>query len=101
MTVRPDGRTYRPRTPGLRVHAWENEGPPDDDHGCIVLGTLNPDGPARTLAHSSCAHWYGDAHRNNISAGTPGWWRKGYDRTGSAWISDECRGAPGVMYTWE
>jgi hypothetical protein len=98
--TRPDGRAYRPRKPGLRVHAWENPGNFDDERaGVIVLGTLDPD-EARQIAQDACASWYGDADSFRLADPGPGWYRDGFVRGERAWIEDEQRGTPGVMFTW-
>lgn len=95
LLIRPDGRTYRPRREGLRAHAWEN----DDDNGCIVFGTLDPEA-ARDLARRACADWFGDADSFEPTNPTPGWWRDGFGAYGRTWIEDDQKGAPGVMFTW-
>jgi hypothetical protein len=97
MIVRPDGRTYRPRKPGLRAHAWEND---DGTNGCIVLGTLDPNGLTRDRARDACAMWFGDPDSFDVTNATPGWWRDGYGWNGREWVTDERRGAPGVRYEW-
>lgn len=98
--VRPDGRTYRPRKPGLRARAWENrDNVGEESAGVIVFGTLDPD-EARSLAQDSCAAWYGDADSFHLAEATPGWWRDSFAYAGRTWIEDEQRGAPGVMFTW-
>jgi hypothetical protein len=96
--TRPDGRVYRPRRPGLWVRAWEN--PDEFNSGCIVFGTLDPQGQAAARAHEACAHWFGDAGSFRIAYPVPGWWRDGYGLHGRTWIDDPVRGAPGVMFTW-
>ena len=97
---RPDGRTYRPRRPGLRVYAWENrESTGNERAGVIVFGTLDPD-KARDIAHEMCAAWYGDADAYHVAEPTPGWWRNSYSYSGPTWIADERRGSAGVMFTW-
>lgn len=96
--TRPNGRPYRTRRSGLWVCAWEN--PDEFTSGCIVFGTLDPQGPAAALAHEACADWFGDADSFCIAYPTPGWWRDGYAISGRTWIEDEKRGAPGVMFTW-
>jgi hypothetical protein len=96
--VRPNGRVYRPRRRDLWVRAWENA--EEFDSGCIVFGTLDPQGPASAKAHEACAAWYGDADSFHIAYLVPGWWRDGYGLSGRTWIEDAVRGAPGVMFTW-
>lgn len=93
--TRPDGRTYRPRKQGLRAHAWENDHP--GSYGVIVLGTNAPE-TAQAFADQCGASWYGEGR---ATAAQTGWWRDGYDSHGRAWIVDERRGVPGVMFTWE
>lgn len=91
--TRPDGRAYRSRKTGLRVHAWNN----DDPDGVIVLGTLDPDA-ARPLAEQACGHWYGTTHVKNPE---PGWYRDAFEWGERRWARDERRGAPGVSFTWD
>lgn len=96
--VRPNGRPYRSRKPGLRAHAWDNEGVYDDEGcGVIVFGTLDPD-EARPLAESSAVHWFG---AGTVDQPTPGWWRDGFKLGERSWRRDDEKGAPGVMFTWE
>lgn len=99
---RPDGRVYRSRSSGLRVRVWDNEarGFEKDQAGCIVFGTLDPIGVVADLARTACAHWFGDGDLFEVAEPRSGWWRDGYDGYGRAWIQDEQRGAPGVMFTW-
>ncbi len=98
--TRPDGRTYRPRKPGLRARGWENPDPTGDESaGVVVFGTLDPD-EARTLAQESCEAWYGDPDLYQLTEPKASWWRDGFTYAGRAWIEDEQRGAPGVMFTW-
>lgn len=94
MITRPDGRTYRPRKPGLRTRPWSN----DDDgrHGVIILGTLDPE-KAYPRAEREIRYWHDMECRPTHPE--PGWYRNGYDHNGSAWIIDEKRGAPGVAFT--
>jgi hypothetical protein len=80
------------------VAAWEND--LDDRRGCIVFGTLNPDGLARDRARDTCACWYGDPDDYDVTEPVVGWWRDGYNLYGRAWIDDPARGRPGVMFTW-
>lgn len=97
LFTRPNGKPYRPRTSGLRAHAWEN---PGDSRGVVVIGTLDPE-QAMPLGWESAAYWYGDADTSQLVAPRPGWWRDGYDgRHEPAWIRDDDRGAPGVMFAW-
>ncbi|MFD6770615.1 hypothetical protein ACFWC6_30830 [Micromonospora chalcea] len=93
MITRPNGKPYRPRKPGLRAHAYENE----DDCGVIVFGTLDPE-QARPFAAEMCNHWYGMPMAVNPA---PGWYRNGFRDGERAWIPDEQRGAPGVMFRAE
>lgn len=90
VITRPNGKPYRPRSSGLRAHAWEGE----DDGGVIVFGTLDPD-RARPLAAEVCAHWYG---MPVVLDPAPGWYRDGFEYGERRWIRDEERGAPGVMF---
>ena len=39
--TRPNGKPYKPRSPKLVAHAWENYD--DCRSGVIILGTLNPE----------------------------------------------------------
>lgn len=96
--LRPDGRTYRPRKPGLRAHGWENQNGADGRHGVIVFGTLDPD-KATPLAAEAIMYW----HDGECVPATPepGWYRDGYHWGERTWITDEKRGAPGVMFTCE
>lgn len=93
--VRPDGRTYRPRKPGLRARAWENTYP--DVAGVIVFGTLDPD-EARERAVEACAAWYGEGE---LKDPRPGWYRSAIQRGDPLFVLDEVRGAPGVSFTWD
>ncbi len=93
--TRPNGRTYRPREPGLRAKAWENEYP--DEAGVIVFGTLDPD-QARDHATEACRHWYGDGGR---ATPRPGWYRSAIQRGEPLFVLDETRGAPGVSFIWQ
>lgn len=98
--IRPSGKLYRPRTCKLRAQAWEDAHPLPGLAGVIVFGTLDPD-TARRFAQESAAYWFGDAGTFDVSEPRPGWWRTGYERRGErAWIEDDERGAPGVMFTW-
>lgn len=98
--VRPNGKPYRPRITHLRAQSWENCGNYDEEaRGVLVLGTLNPD-EARVLAWTACNSWYGDADHYVLTQAKPGWWRDSYAALGRAWVEDEDRGAPGVMFTW-
>ncbi len=100
VMVRPNGRTYRPRRPGLRVQAWENRDNTGDERaGVIVFGTLDPD-KARALALEMCTYWYGDADAYQLGDPTPGWWRNTFRYAGRTWVPDEQRGSAGVMFTW-
>jgi hypothetical protein len=91
--TRPNGRTYRPRKPGLRAHAWENP----DECGVIIFGTLDPE-QAKTFADQSCAYWYGSGAATNPE---PGWFRDVFRRGERRFEVDEQRGAPGVYFTWD
>jgi hypothetical protein len=93
--VRPDGRTYRPRRPGLRARAWENSYP--DEAGVIVFGTLDPD-EARWSAIEACTIWYGEGE---LKTPQPGWWRSAIRRGDPLFVIDEKRGAPGVSFIWD
>lgn len=94
--TRPNGKPYRPRKPGLRTRPWGNDD--TDRHGVVVLGTLDPE-----EAHPQAAEWIMYWHDTECRPAhpEPGWYRDGYDHTGPAWIIDEKRGAPGVMFTCE
>jgi hypothetical protein len=97
--VRPDGRSYRPRKPGLRVRAWSNDGhSAEGDQGVIVFGTLDPV-EAAPRAAQMCGYWFGAP--GELVVPLVGWWRDGYSYAGRQWIEDEKRGAAGVMFTWE
>lgn len=90
--IRPNGKTYRPRKPGMRAYPLE-----DDygyDFGVMVLGTLDPD-RAQPFASEMCAYWF------DMPAAVdpvPGWYRDGFQNGQRSWIRDEERGAPGVMF---
>ena len=97
---RPNGRTYRPRRPGLHVYAWENRDGGDVERaGVIVFGTLDPS-KAKDIAQEMCEAWYGDTDAYHLTEPTPGWWRNGFTYRGQTWIADEQRGSAGVMFTW-
>lgn len=96
--IRPNGKTYRPRKPGLRARAWENDGY-DGRAGVIVFGTLTPDA-ARRFAGEAAAYWFGDADTFEVCDPSPGWWRDGFTVAGRTWVEHAGRGAPGVMFTW-
>lgn len=100
MITRPDGRPYRPRTPGLRYQAWTND--PEPGRGVIVLGLLDDRYPVREHASGLAAYWFDESrHDYTLTDPQPGWWRNAYRHRGErAWVRDERRGAPGVMYTW-
>lgn len=91
VLTRPDGRPYRPRKDGLRVHAWENP----DSCGVIVFGTLDPD-VARTWAEDSCSYWYGS---REVVDPEPGWYRDTFRYGERQFAVDEARGVPGVRFT--
>lgn len=91
--TRANGKTYRPRKPGLQAHSWENHGY-DENCGVIVFGTLDPDA-ARDFAIQMCKHWYGMAGVTNPE---PGWYRSGFRNGEPTWLDDEHRGRPGVMF---
>ncbi|MCX5066747.1 hypothetical protein OOJ91_12910 [Micromonospora lupini] len=93
VIARPNGKAYRPRKAGLRARPWE------DDSGCgvVVFGTLDPD-RARRFAGEMCAYWYDLPAVVNPQ---PGWYRDGFRYGERAWVRDEKRGAPGVMFAAE
>lgn len=93
VIVRPNGKPYRPRRPGLRAHAWEGE----DDCGVVVFGTLDPD-RARAFAAQMCTHWYG---MPVVVDPEPGWYRDAFVYGERRWTRDPERGAPGVMFRAE
>ena len=93
VITRPNGKPYRPRTTELRAHAWEGE----YDCGVVVFGTLDPD-RARSFAAAMCDHWYGMPVAVDSR---PGWYRDGFRYGERAWVRDEERGAPGVMFKAE
>lgn len=93
VIVRPDGRVYRPRKPGMRAHAWQSE----DDQGVVVFGTLDAVAAAG-FALESAVYWYGGG--GEVGEPRTGWWRDGFLWGERRWIDDEKRGAPGVMFTW-
>lgn len=90
--VRPNGKPYRPRRPGLLAHRpWESE----TAAGVIILGTLDP-GTAHPAAVEACHYWYEDATAGRPE---PGWWRYGFWWGEPTWLDDPRRGRPGVMFT--
>lgn len=93
MITRPDGRPYRPRKPGLRARAWEN----DDEQGVIVFGTLDS-AAASQFALESAAYWYGGG--GSVVDPEPDWFRDCFRGGERRWERDEHRGAPGVRFTW-
>lgn len=94
VITRPNGKPYRPRKPGLRARAWDNQ---EDGCGVIVFGTLDPD-RARPFATEMCNYW----HDLPVAADPqPGWYREAFVYGDLRWIGDEKRGAPGVMFTAE
>jgi len=98
--IRPNGKAYRPRKPGLRAQAWENHGGHrDQSQGVIVFGTLDPE-RARALAQECCASWYGDADLYELIEIRPGWYRDTFSYLGRTFVLDEERGSAGVMFTW-
>jgi hypothetical protein len=98
--VRPNGKPYRPNSTYLRAEAWENpDGYGGETHGTVVIGTLNPD-EAWSLAYQACNFWYGEADTYGLGEVTVGWWRAKYGLDGLAWLPDDERGQPGVMFTW-
>lgn len=90
--TRPNGKTYRPRQ--IVAHGWDND---DYGDGCgaIILGTHDV-ARARRLAESACSDWHGS--RYAISP-VVGWFRDGFRDGRRSWITDEVRGAAGVMFT--
>lgn len=88
--VRPNGKTYRARKPGLAAHAWEN----DYEGGVIVFGTLDPD-TARPLAEDACHRWFG---ANAVTDASPGWFRNGFHCGDRRWFIDTEKGRPGVSF---
>lgn len=101
MTVtftRPDGRTYRPRNPSRRILV-----PLDAADGtgacCLIIGTLDPT-EAKGSADALLRWVTGDttAYATNPQ---PGWWRDGYGLDGRAWVVDDRRGRPGIMFDCE
>ncbi len=98
--TRPNGKVYRPRKLGLRYVAWTND--PEPGRGVIVLGLLDDRYPVREHAAGLAAYWFDEPRGHyDLTNPQPGWWRDAYDRRGErAWIRDDVRGAPGIMYTW-
>jgi hypothetical protein len=92
--VRPNGKVYRRRKPGLWAHAWQNETGHDAARGVIVFGTHDPD-RARAFAEAASGHWH---ESFAVVRPRPGWFRDAYDAYGRAWVDDPDRGAPGVMF---
>lgn len=98
--TRPNGKTYRPRKPGLRARAWENYGHHHEEaRGVIVFGTLDPE-RARALAQESCGYWYGDTDICVLTEPRPGWYRDSFSYAGRTFIEDDEKGSAGVMFTW-
>lgn len=96
--TRPDGRTYRPQKPGLRVRAWGND---DMSRGVIVFGTLSPEA-AQPLAQETCEWLYGEQGFGfRVTHPRPGWYRDSFQHGERTWVTDDRRGAPGVMFTYE
>ncbi len=93
--VRPDGRTYRPRSNRLRIRAWGDD--PTGLCGVIVFGTLDP-AEALPAAQAACRYWY---EGETVRSPSPGWYRDGFDWGERRWIRDERRGAPGVSFTYD
>jgi hypothetical protein len=98
LLTRPNGKTYRPRSDVLCVHAWENEGH-DGERGVIVLGTLDPQA-AWVLAQGAAEYWYGEADMFHLADPRPGWRRDRFEWGERAWAEDDERGRPSVMFTW-
>lgn len=93
--TRPNGKPYKPRSPELSAHAWENTGYPDDSAGVIIFGTLDPE-KARAFALQMSAYWYSTT---GVTSERPGWFRFGYVNGAQAWLDDAERGRPGVIFT--
>lgn len=95
--VRPNGKPYRPRKPGLRAKSWQNEWG-TEDYGVIVFGSLDPD-RTHPFAEQACRSW---SNGDEVMHGPqPGWWRVAMRAGGRQWVDDPVRGAPGVMWTGE
>ncbi|MFJ1539196.1 hypothetical protein ACIODS_11705 [Micromonospora chalcea] len=92
--TRPNGKTYRPRKPGLRAHSWRND---DDTCGVIVFGTLDPE-RAHAFAVEMCRYWHGLPEAVDPK---PWWYRQTFISGELTWTEDAERGAPGVMFTAE
>ncbi|AVJ50264.1 hypothetical protein I5J36_gp48 [Mycobacterium phage Mendokysei] len=92
--TRPNGKTYRPRKPGLQAHIWSNEGSGINECGVIVLGTLDVEA-ARPLALDASKR-YLDADR--LDSPVPGWFRKGFHYGDRQWFFDGDKGRPGVSF---
>jgi len=93
--TRPNGKPYKPRSPKLVAHAWENYD--DCRSGVIILGTLNPE-RAHDFAVQMCRYWYGCKLAVNPE---PGWFRDGFYQGDRTWLDDSVRGRPGVQFTAE
>lgn len=93
--TRPNGKTYRPRSPKLVAHAWEDTHYVDLEQGVIIFGTLDPD-KAQAFASEMCNYWF---HTRVVDDPQPGWYRNTFRDGRLTWIEDSDRGRPGVMFT--
>lgn len=91
--TRPDGRTYRPRKPGLRARGWDS----GHESGVIVFGTLDA-AEAQKFADECCTYWFGAGHAGRPE---PGWFRDTFRYGDRQFAVDEKRGSAGVYYTYE
>jgi hypothetical protein len=88
---RQDGRLYRPRK--VTAHVLAEDG--DLMCGVIVTGTHDA-GRALRLARDLVARELGTGYEPVLSG--CGWWRNGYEGGRRCWVTDEERGAAGVLF---
>lgn len=89
--TRPDGRIYRPRA--IKAHVLADE----DDIMCGVMVTGTHDEErAASLARVLVASELGRGYEPVYSG--CGWWRDGFECGRRCWVTDEVRGAAGVLF---
>jgi hypothetical protein len=95
--VRPNGKTYRPRTSGLTVRVWDNEhlDYTDQCYGVIVFGTHNRSRADALAIEAVRREWGGTFEIDN---GTPTWMRLTPRAGEFVWVQDEVRGRPCVAF---
>jgi hypothetical protein len=91
--VRPNGKRYKPRKPGLVAQTWE-----DNDcigaSGVIVFGTHDI-AEATETAKAAVRQYFGC---NGVTEAYAAWFRSSYRNGQPIWVIDTEKGRPGVSF---